>query len=65
MNHMDKEKKKRSGSQRNRPEWEGAEKQVSQTGAPQKSNRQTGDHEKDDSSRGARRNTSKKGPNSV
>ena len=35
-----------------------------QPGAPAKSNRQTGNHERDDSS-GAERNTTKKGANSV
>lgn len=34
-------------------------------GAPLKSNRQTGDHEKDDSSRGADKNTTKKQANSI
>jgi len=63
---MDKEKKNRSGSQSSRNDHADRDrKQVSQPGAPQKSNRQTGDHEKDDSTRGARRNTTKKGPNSV
>lgn len=37
-------------------------------GAPAKSNRQTGGnkrHERDDSSKGAEKNTTKKGPNSI
>lgn len=65
---MDKENKNRSGSQSNRnsnTEGRGDKQQTSQPGAPGKSNRQTGGHEKDDSSRGAERNTTKKGENAV
>ena len=46
----------------------GERRQTSQPGAPNKSNRQTGGskrHERDDSSRGADRNTTKKGANSI
>ncbi len=62
---MDKENKNRSGSQSNRNSDEsrkGERRQTSQPGAPSKSNRQTGDHEKDDPSRGAERNTTKRAP---
>ena len=65
---MDKEHKNRSGSESNRNSDttnRGERKQTSQPGAPNKSNRQTGDHEKDDSSHGAERNTTKKGANSI
>ena len=66
---MDKEKKNRSGSQSNRSgksETERSKRQTTQPGAPKRSNRQTGDHERDDSTpRGADRNTTKKGGNSV
>lgn len=65
---MDKEQKNRSGSQSNRnnqSDNKGERLQTSQPGAPNRSNRQTGDHEKDDSSRGADRNTTKKGENAV
>ena len=65
---MDKEHKNRSGSQSNegrKTENNGDRRQVNQPGAPNKSNRQTGDHEKDDSNRGADRNTTKKGANSI
>jgi hypothetical protein len=65
---MDKEKKNRSGSQSN----DGSKQNTSfsggksdMKGAPLKSNRQTGDHEKDDSSRGADKNTTKKQANSI
>ena len=63
---MDKDKKNRSGSQSNRHGNEGDNQRgkTQQPGAPAKSNRQTGDHERDDSS-GAERNTTKKGANSV
>ena len=63
---MDKNKKNRSGSQSNRHGNEGDNQRgkTQQPGAPAKSNRQTGDHERDDSS-GAERNTTKKGANSV
>lgn len=65
---MNKEHKNRSGSESNRnsdTQNRGEKKQTSQPGAPQKSNRQTGDHEKDDSNHGADRNTTKKGANSI
>ena len=65
---MDKEKKSRSGSISNKGGKNGKEGDKGRTslpGAPNKSNRQTGDHEKDDSSRGAERNTTKKGSNSI
>jgi len=65
---MDKANKNRSGSQSSegrKTENKGDRKQTSQPGAPNKSNRQTGDHERDDSSRGADRNTTKKGANSI
>lgn len=65
---MDKDKKNRSGSQSNNGSSDGSKgdrKRTSLPGAPSKSNRQTGDHEKDDSSRGAERNTTKKGANSI
>jgi hypothetical protein len=65
---MDKEKKNRSGSQSN----DGSKQNTSfsggksdMKGAPLKSNRQTGDHEKDDSSGGAEKNTTKKQANSI
>ena len=68
---MDKEKKNRSGSQSNNADQDqkaGGKPQGYQPGAPNKSNRQTGGsdrHERDDSSRGADRNTTKKGENAV
>ena len=68
---MDKNKKNRSGSQSNdsgQPQKAGDRRQSTQPGAPSKSNRQTGGsdrHERDDSSRGADRNTTKKGENAV
>jgi len=65
---MDREHKNRSGSHSNRnsdTQNRGERKQTSQPGAPNRSNRQTGNHEKDDSSRGADRNTTKKGENAV
>lgn len=66
---MDKEKKNRSGSVSNgSPKKAGGQPQSYQPGAPNKSNRQTGGsdrHERDDSSRGADRNTTKKGENAV
>lgn len=64
---MDKNKKNHSGSQSNETDKNqnrGSKKQVSQPGAPQKSNRQTGDHRKDESE-GSDRQTTKKGPNSI
>lgn len=67
---MDKEKKNRSGSVSNGSpkKTAGGNPQSHQPGAPNKSNRQTGGsdrHERDDSSRGADRNTTKKGENAV
>jgi hypothetical protein len=69
---MDNEKKNRSGSLSNPPNPDNQKvsnrKQSYQPGGPNKSNRQTGDnqrHERDDSSRGADRNTTKKGSNSI
>jgi hypothetical protein len=58
---------------RNNDNQKGGTKQNSSTprgktdmqGAPKKSNRQTGGHEKDDSSHGADRNTTKKQSNSI
>jgi hypothetical protein len=64
---MDKERKSRSGSLSNenrKQKGRGEAKQKAQPGAPQKSNRQTGDHEKDES-HGSRVNTTKKGQNSI
>jgi len=62
---MDKDKKNRSGSVSNRHDnTENSRGKAQQPGAPAKSNRQTGGHERDDSS-GAKRNTTKKGANSV
>jgi hypothetical protein len=69
--YMDKDKKNRSGSQSNdsgQPQKAGNRPQSNQPGAPNKSNRQTGGsnrQERDDSSRGADRNTTKKGENAV
>ncbi len=68
---MDKEKKNRSGSVSNRSgknENTGDRRRTNLPGAPNKSNRQTGGsnrNERDDSSRGADKNTTKKGPNSI
>lgn len=67
---MDKEKKNRNGSISNKnPKKQNTGKgRTELPGAPAKSNRQTGGskrHEKDDSSRGAEKNTTKKGPNSI
>lgn len=69
---MDKEKKNRSGSlsnsSKNNNQKVSNSRQSYQPGAPNKSNRQTGDnkrHERDDSSRGADKNTTKKGENSI
>ena len=64
---MDKEKKNRSGSLSNdggKTENTGDRRKSHQPGAPAKSNRQTGNHERDDSS-GSERNTTKKGANSI
>ena len=67
---MDKEKKNRSGSTSNdgAQEAKGDRGRSSLPGAPAKSNRQTGDsnrQERDDSSGGAERNTTKKGENAI
>lgn len=68
---MDKEKKNRSGSQSNRnsdTQKVSSDRQSSQPGAPNRSNQQTGGsqrRERDDSNRGAERNTTKKGSNSI
>lgn len=64
---MDKNLKNRSGSlsNENKGTDKGERKQKSQPGAPSKSNRQTGNHERDDSNSGADRNTTKKGANSI
>lgn len=68
---MDKDKKNRSGSLSNesgKAGNTGDRKRNSLPGAPAKSNRQTGGskrNERDDSSRGADRNTTKKGPNNI
>ena len=64
---MEKDKKNRSGSLSNRhdkAENRGDIGKAKQPGAPAKSNRQTGDHERDESS-GAERNTTKRGANSI
>jgi hypothetical protein len=63
---MDKELKNRSGSMsgEGKSKGRGDAKQKSQPGAPQKSNRQTGGHRKDES-HGAEKNTTKKGANSI
>jgi hypothetical protein len=64
---MDKDKKNRSGSISNRHdknENSSGRGKTQQPGAPAKSNRETGNHERDDSS-GSERNTTKKGANSV
>lgn len=69
---MDKTKKNRSGTLSDAPGNDNQNvsnrRKSDQPGAPNKSNRQTGDsrrHERDDSSRGADRNTTKKGSNSI
>ena len=63
---MDKEKKNRSGSQSNagRKNDRGETHRTSLPGAKQKSNRQTGGHERDES-HGAERYSTKKNPNSI
>lgn len=64
---MNKNKKNRSGSMSNeeyREDAKNARKRTSQPGAPAKSNRQTGGNKKDDSE-GIRKQTTKKGPNSI
>ena len=67
---MDKEKKNRSGSMSNKGTSgnTGEKGRTDLPGAPAKSNRQTGGsdrNERDDSNRGAEKNTTKKGPNSI
>lgn len=65
---MDKNKKNRSGSLSNNnkgQEGRGEAQQVNQPGGKQTSNRQSEGHRKDDSSRGAERNTTKKQENSI
>jgi hypothetical protein len=68
---MDKEKKNRSGSQSNRSgknENMGDRGREQLPGSPVSSNRNTGGnkrHERDDSSRGAEKNTTKKGSNNI
>jgi hypothetical protein len=67
---MDKDKKNRNGSMSNKGAGEnaGEKGRTHLPGAPAKSNRQTGGsnrNERDDSSRGAEKNTTKKGPNSI
>jgi len=67
---MEKEKKNRSGSVSNGSNKnESSERGRSNLpGSPAKSNRQTGGnkrHERDDSSRGAEKNTTKKGSNNI
>jgi hypothetical protein len=68
---MDKDKKNRSGSQSNdgrKTENKGDRERNSLPGAPASSNRQTGGNkrrERDDSSRGAEKNTTKKGANNI
>lgn len=65
---MDKNKKNRSGSLSNSnrsQDGRGDAQQVNQPGAKQVSDRQSEGHRKDDSSRGADRNTTKKQGNSV
>lgn len=67
LNVMDKALKNRSGSISNenrKQKGRGEARQSHQPGAPNKSNRQTGGHEKDDS-HGAERNTTKKQSNSI
>jgi hypothetical protein len=71
MQIMDKEKKNRSGSQTNRNgknENLGDRGREHLPGSPVSSNRSTGGskrHEKDDSSKGSERNTTKKGSNNI
>jgi hypothetical protein len=68
---MDKEKKNRSGSQSNpngKNENMADRERKELPGSPVSSNRNTGGskrHEKDDSSRGAEKNTTKKGSNNI
>jgi hypothetical protein len=68
---MEKEKKNRSGSVSNKGGKKNATADRGRNdlpGSPSKSNRQTGGsnrHERDDSSRGAEKNTTKKGSNSI
>jgi hypothetical protein len=68
---MDKEKKNRSGSESNRNgknQNQGDRGRKTLPGSPVSSNRNTGGskrHERDDSSRGTERNTTKKGANNI
>lgn len=68
---MDKEKKNRSGSQSNpngKSENMADMERKELPGSPVSSNRNTGgskQHERDDSSRGAEKNTTKKGSNNI
>lgn len=66
---MDKDKKNRSGSLSNEGNSKPGDRgRTDLPGSPATSNRQTGDskrREKDDSSRGAERNTTKKQGNSI
>jgi hypothetical protein len=64
---MDKDKKNRSGSisnPRKDQDNKHERRQTSQPGAPSKSNRQTGNHRKDES-HGSDRNDTKKGQNAI
>ncbi|HWJ90091.1 MAG TPA: hypothetical protein VNR87_03220 [Flavisolibacter sp.] len=68
---MEKDKKNKSGSSSSKSDKNESSADRGRTdlpGSPAKSNRQTGGndrHERDDSSRGAEKNTTKKGGNSV
>jgi len=65
---MKQEKKNMSNSNRNKKDESSGRGRSSLPGAPAKSNRQTGGnkrHERDDSSKGAEKNTTKKGSNSI
>jgi hypothetical protein len=54
-----------SGKNSNQEQASSKKGKADMQGAPHKSNRQTGGHEKDDSSKGADRNTTKKQGNSI
>jgi hypothetical protein len=65
---MDKELKNRSGSQSDKSKKnknKGDNRRDNLPGSPVKSNKQTGGHERDDSSKGADKNTTKKQQNSI
>ena len=67
---MEKDKKNRSGSMSNKGNGGNGKDRGREElpGSPAKSNRQTGGsdrRERDDSTRGAEKNTTKKGPNSI